>query len=162
MQPDEPHAAPSADAFTHEETSAHTAPPPLPVPQTQPPPRLERTSRVLGVPRYHVLRSLLFLNAVAAGALAFAFVGSSSQLSVVTQTVWKPPRVVNLASFCLEGRVAFQSDDYGDISTGGGPCPPNAKPTAVVTTEIPWLFTPGLALIALTALGQMALVRRGD
>jgi len=105
---------------------------------------------------------LLGLNAIAAGALAFAFVGSSSQLNVVTQTAWKPPRWVNLASFCLNGRVAFQSDEYGNVYTGSGPCPPNAKPTAVVTTEIPWLFTPGLALIALTTLGQMTLVRRED
>lgn len=115
------------------------------------------------------MRCLLIANAVATAALAFAFVAGSSDVRLIAQdesrvggAVHGSRHIEHVAYLCVENVVGITISNYGNVSTGGMPCPEKAKATAVVTTDNPWLFLPALIVMTGSTLLQALLIRSED
>jgi hypothetical protein len=108
-----------------------------------------------------MLRALLFLNGLAAVALALSFQASSSGLKIVSQEpTWSQP--VATVYYCLGDTTIFKTDANGNITTGVSPCPSGAKFAAVITSDYPIVFKIALFVMAVSSMIQVLMVRNTD
>jgi len=141
------------------------------IPESRPPGqwrgRLAQISSLVRqyLPRHWVLRTLLLVNSLAAVALALSFQAASSDLRIVSQRVyWDPLSHTQgtMIYFCVGDLTAFVTDDHANLSLSNGDaeCPPEARSTAIVTSDNPGVFRIALVLIAFSSALQVLMVRK--
>jgi hypothetical protein len=96
------------------------------------------------------MRIALVCNLLGTLLLFYSFQAESSDIKVVTTDVGD-------TALCVNNHLLIQSQLNGGVEVGVRPCPElaNAKPTAVVNFEMPWLVDAGFIFIFIGFLLQL-------